>query len=219
RYFSKTGCAASGLGGDYLSGSSIRQDYLETVIKWISAATCEDEIKTYMSYHQHDPNAVELWDYFQKVIRWVKEIFTDVESEMKGLDWGRLYEKYHNQAYDPQKVAQQVKKLYADPYVMYRKGVFEYILSGSVDVKLLNVRVFDEATKKAIYAKQTQDAQSKGISNCPHCVMENRSNKNTIWKLGEMDADHVTAWSKGGATNTNNCQMLCKTHNRIKGNI
>ncbi len=137
---------------------------------------------------------------------------------MRGLEWGRLYETYRKQPYNPQKVSEEVKKLYADPYVKTRKGIFEYILGGSVDTKLLDVRVFDEATKKSVYAKQTQESEEKGISNCPLCAIGHVANKSKIWKLTEMDADHVTAWSKGGSTDTKNCQMLCKTHNRAKGN-
>jgi 5-methylcytosine-specific restriction endonuclease McrA len=111
-----------------------------------------------------------------------------------------------------------LKKLYADPYVKNRKGIFEFILGGSTDTKLLEVRVYDEATKKSVYAIQTTEAEKEGVSNCPLCAIGHDSNKSKIWKLAEMDADHVTAWSKGGATDFKNCQMLCKTHNRAKGN-
>jgi 5-methylcytosine-specific restriction endonuclease McrA len=120
--------------------------------------------------------------------------------------------------HDSKKVSEQVKKHYADPYVKNRKGVFEYILGGSTDTKLLDVRVFDEATKKSVYTIQTTEAEKKNTSNCPLCAIRNDSNKTKIWKLAEMNADHVTAWSKGGATDIKNCQMLCKTHNRAKGN-
>jgi hypothetical protein len=126
--------------------------------------------------------------------------------------------QYHNKAYDPAKVSEDVHKFLSDPYITDRKGVFEYILGGSVDTKLLNVRVFDEATKKSVYLKQSAEAETKGESNCPHCAIGPDANKRKIWKLNEMDADHVTAWSKGGATSAKNCQMLCKTHNRVKGN-
>jgi 5-methylcytosine-specific restriction endonuclease McrA len=135
---------------------------------------------------------------------------------MRGLEWGRLYEEYHKTAYNPTKVSKEVQKLYADPYIKNRKGIFEYILGGSVDTKLLDVRVFDEATKKNVYSTQT--AKANGKSNCPLCAIGHDANKSEIWKLNEMDADHVAAWSKGGGTNIKNCQMLCKTHNRAKGN-
>ena len=137
---------------------------------------------------------------------------------MCGLEWGRLYETYHNEAYDPKDVSSKVQKLYGDSYVKNRKGIYEYILGGSNDVKLLNVRVFDEVTKISVYSEQTKEAKKKDISNCPLCAIGHDSNKSKIWKANEMDADHVTAWSKGGATDKKNCQMLCKTHNRAKGN-
>jgi len=130
----------------------------------------------------------------------------------------QLYEKYHKQAYDPAKVLKEVHKLYSDPYVKNRKGIFEYILGGLVDTKLLEVRVFDEAIKKPVYATQTESAKAKGESNCPNCAIGHEANKNKIWSFGEMDADHVSAWSIGGKSDIKNCQMLCKTHNRAKGN-
>jgi hypothetical protein len=129
-----------------------------------------------------------------------------------------LYEEYHHTAYNPTKVSKEVQKLYGDPYVKNRRGIFEYILGGSVDTKLLTIRVFDEATKKNVFAKQTASAEAKGQSNCPLCALGHDANKSKIWKLNEMDADHVAAWSKGGATDIRNCQMLCKTHNQAKGN-
>lgn len=124
----------------------------------------------------------------------------------------------NNKPYSPQKVSEELKKLYGDPYVKNRKGIYEYILGGSIDKKLLEVRVFDEATKKSVYFKQTEEALKNGITNCPQCAIGHDANKSKIWKLAEMDADHVAAWSKGGATDTKNCQMLYKTHNRAKGN-
>ena len=198
----------------YVSGSANRQEFLETALDWVS----KGEIGDYMSRHRLDTNITELKNYFNSVIDWVSTVFIDVESEMRGLEWGRLYETYRKNPYDPKKVSEQVKALYADPYIKNRKGVFEFILGGSTDTKLLEVRVFDEATKKSVYAKQTAEAEKKSISNCPLCALGHDSNKTKIWKLNEMDADHVTAWSKGGATDTKNCQMLCKTHNKSKGN-
>ncbi|HQQ13617.1 MAG TPA: HNH endonuclease signature motif containing protein, partial [Bacteroidales bacterium] len=118
----------------------------------------------------------------------------------------------------PAKVSEAVHQLYADPYVKNRKGIFEYLLGGAADTKLLDVRVFDEVTKKSVYARQTAEAEAAGTSNCPLCAIGHDANKTKIWKPAEMDADHVTAWSKGGATDIKNCQMLCKTHNRAKGN-
>ena len=137
---------------------------------------------------------------------------------MRGLEWGRLYRTYHNNPYNPQKVSEEVKKLYGDPYVKNRRGIFEFILGGMTDTKLIEVRIFDDATKKSVYTVQTGVAETNGHSNCPLCAIGTDSNKSRIWKIAEMDADHVTAWSKGGATSLDNCQMLCKTHNRAKGN-
>lgn len=198
----------------YVSGSANRQEFLECALDWVSKGNIGD----YMSRHRFDKNINELKKYFNSVIDWVSSVFIDVESEMRGLDWGRLYEMYHRTSYNPTKISKEVQELYGDPYVKNRKGVFEYILGGSVDTKLLDVRVFDEATKKSVYSVQTKKAESSGKSNCPHCAIGHDANKSKIWKLNEMDADHVAAWSKGGATNIKNCQMLCKTHNRAKGN-
>lgn len=198
----------------YIKGSANRQNFLERALDWVS----KDDIGGYMSDHRTEGSINELKTYFNSVIDWVSTVFLGIENEMRGLEWGRLYEEYHSKAYDPAKVSNEVQKLYGDPYVRNRRGVFEYILGGSTDTKLLHVRVFDEATKKSVYASQTKKAEAKGVSNCPHCAIGHDANKSKVWKLAEMDADHVTAWTKGGATNRKNCQMLCKTHNRAKGN-
>lgn len=198
----------------YVSGSANRQEYLERALEWVS----KDNVGDYMSRHRFDTNITELKNYFISVIDWVSTVFTDVESEMKGLEWGRLYETYRKQPYNSKTVSDELKNLYADSYVKNRRGIFEYILGGSTDTKLLEVRVFDEATKKSVYAKQKAEAEKKGNSNCPLCAIGNNTNKSKIWVLSEMDADHVSAWSKGGATDIKNCEMLCKTHNRAKGN-
>lgn len=198
----------------YVSGTVNRQDYLKTALEWVS----NNNISDYMSAHRNDDNIAELKQYFTTVIDWVSSVFQNIEPEMRGLEWGRLYEKYHRQAYDPKIIESKVKELYADPYVKNRKGIFEYVLGGCVDTKLLDVRVFDEAIKRAVYAQQTQHAEASHTSNCPLCALGHDANKSKIWKLSDMDADHVTAWSKGGATDIKNCQMLCKSHNRAKGN-
>jgi len=198
----------------YIKGNANRQLFLECALDWVSKGNIND----YMSSHRYDTNIKELKNYFNSVIDWVSTVFIDIESEMCGLEWGRLYEQFKNEPYNPQDVSEKVKKLYADSYIKNRKGVFEYILGGSTETKLLQVRVFDEATKKSVYAKQLNDAENKDISNCPLCSLGHDSNKSKIWKLKEMDADHVEAWSKGGVTSIENCQMLCKTHNKSKGN-
>lgn len=171
-----------------------------------------------MSKHRHDNNINELKTYFNSIIDWIDNVFTYVYSEMRGLEWGRLYETYHKQPYDSSKIAEQVETLYNDESVRNKKGIFEYVLGGCVDTKLLEIRIFEDSVKKAVYNEQTKDAKEKGISNCPLCALGNDNNRTRIWQLKEMDADHVTAWSKGGETTKENCQMLCKTHNRAKGN-
>ena len=198
----------------YVSGSANRQDFLECALDWVSKGNIGD----YMSSHRYEKNITELKKYFSTVIDWVSSVFVEVESEMRGLEWGRLYETYHKKAYHPTKVSAEVQKLYGDPYVKNRKGIFEFILGGATDTKLLDVRVFDDATKKSIYKEQTTKAEKKKVSNCPLCALGHDANKEKIWSLNDMDADHVAAWSKGGATSAKNCQMLCKTHNRAKGN-
>ena len=198
----------------FLKGNVKRQAYLHTALEWVS----KGNVSGYMSLHRYDDNIRELQTYFDSVIDWASGVFQNIEKEMQGLPWGELYEKYHKQPYDPAQVAAKQRELYEDYYVKNKRGIYEYILGGCKDSKLLEVRCFDEPTKKSVYARQTADAEKKGISNCPHCVLENGANKSKIWKLSEMDADHVTAWSKGGATDISNCQMLCQTHNRAKGN-
>ncbi|MDD4690597.1 MAG: DUF262 domain-containing protein [Eubacteriales bacterium] len=198
----------------YVSGSANRQDFLECALYWVSKGNIGD----YMSKHRKDKNIDELKKYFNIVIDWVSSVFVDVEAEMRGLDWGRLYETHHRTAYNPDKVSSQVKKLYGDPYVYNKKGIFEYILGGSIDKKLLDIRFFNEAVKRSVYAKQTAKAKKNGKSNCSNCAIGHDANKSKIWNYPDMDADHVAAWSKGGATTAKNCEMLCKTHNRAKGN-
>ncbi len=198
----------------YIKGSADRQDFLERALDWVS----KGNIDSYMAQHRHDDNISEIKRYFNSVIDWASGVFNNIEKEMCGLEWGRLYELYYKQAYDPSEVQKKINQLYGDSFVKNRKGIFEFILGGSQDYKLLDIRIFDDAIKKKVYKDQTTIAEEKGISNCPLCVVGNNSNKTKIWKLSEMDADHVTAWSKGGNTDISNCEMLCKSHNRAKGN-
>lgn len=198
----------------YIRGSANRQKFLECALDWVSKSNIAD----YMSKHRFDTNINEMKRYFNSVIDWVSNVFIDVEKEMQGLEWGRLYEEYHTTAYNPKKVSEKIKNLYDDPYIKNHKGIFEFILGGLKNTRLLDVRVFDDATKKMVYQKQTKEAKKNNTSNCPLCSIGHDANKNKIWQLDEMNADHVTAWSKGGSTNIKNCQMLCKTHNQAKGN-
>lgn len=198
----------------FINGTANRQDFLERALDWVSKGNISD----YMKQHRRDDNITELKTYFNAVLGWVNSVFPTPYEKMKGLEWGRLYETYHKQPYNPQKVDERVAELLDDPQVENNSGVFEYVLGGEQDTKLLNVRVFDEKIKRQVYKLQTDDAEMKGISNCPYCAIGHEATKTRIWKLSEMDADHVSAWSKGGATTIENCQMLCKTHNRAKGN-
>lgn len=200
----------------YVNGAVNRQDFWERALEWVSGGKAN--IGEYMSRHRFDTNINEVKTYFNTVIDWVSSVFKDVENEMRGLEWGRLYETHHETSYNPSKLSEQVQALYGDPYVKNRKGIWEFVLGGSTETKLLDVRVFDDATKKATYKAQTAEAEGLETSNCPLCALGHDANKSKIWKFEEMDADHVAAWSKGGQTSAENCQMLCKTHNRAKGN-
>jgi len=194
RYFSKTGCAAYGLGGDYLNGTAIRQDYLETVIKWIS----NDDIEGFMAKHQHKPNAKSLWLYFQSVITWVQATFPTYRKEMKGIAWGDLYKVFKDQELDPKKLEAEISRLMEDEDVTNKKGIYPYVLDGKE--KHLNIRTFSNNQKREAYERQ------KGI--CPVCKEH--------FEIDEMEADHITPWHEGGKTSAENCQMLCKEDNRRK---
>lgn len=198
RYFSKTGCPAYGIGSNYLSGSAIRQEYLETAIEWISARH-NHNIEHYMATHQHEPNAAELWLYFQSVINWVRLIFPKYRKEMKGIEWGILYNKYGNQPFDAVVLEERVKELMLDSDITNKKGIYAYLLTG--EVRHLNIRAFDERMKREAYERQ------EGV--CPHC--------NEKFALEEMEGDHITPWHEGGTTTADNCQMLCRRCNRLKG--
>ena len=201
----------------YVKGDVKRQDYLAEALKWV----CESKhmtIDAYMSMHRYDTSTGELESYFRSVIDWVSATFTMVERDMCGLEWGRLYEKYHTTPYSIDHITKRVKDLQADESVRCKKNIYEYILGGEKEKQLLDIRIFEESTKKAAYNRQTEEAKKKGVSNCPLCALGNNANKTRIYQLKEMDADHVTAWSKGGSTTLDNCEMLCKTHNRSKGN-
>ncbi len=195
RYFSKNGCPAYGIGSDYLTGSSIRQEYLETAIEWIAEGTIED----YMSKHQHDPNATALWIYFQSVITWVKATFTVKRTKfMKGVDWGTLYNKYKDTVYDTNAIEAETARLIADDDVVKKSGIYPYILTK--DEKYLSIRAFTDSMKQKVYERQ------KGI--CVKCGEH--------FEISEMEADHTNPWHEGGKTTEENCQMLCKEDNRRK---
>lgn len=198
----------------YVKGDPKRQAVLECAFDWVS----DGNIDGYMAAHRYDNNINELKTYFDTVIDWVDGVFDTTDSHMRNVNWGDLYRRFHKNAYSKAKVTARVEELLEDPQVSDKNGVFEYVLGGERDTRLLNVRVFTDAVKKVVYNKQTKRAKDQGVSNCPLCAIGHDANKTRIYKLNEMDADHVAAWSRGGATTEDNCQMLCKTHNRAKGN-
>ena len=198
--FSKSLCPAHQIAKDYLSGSAIRQNYLETTLRWI-AARDDIEIEDYMAQHQHDTNCSDLWLYFKGVVDWVQVTFPHYRKEMKGLEWGILYNRYKDGKYDPKTLEARIVELMEDDDVTKKSGIYEYLLGGAE--KCLSIRSFSLRMSRAAYERQ------KGI--CPkcgkHCEME------------EMQADHITPWSKGGKTTPENCQMLCAPCNRRKSNV
>ena len=199
RYFSKTGCVAFNIGSDYLNGSPIRQEFLETAIGWINGDDCNDGIKLYMAKHQHDPNATALWLYFQSVITWVNATFTNKRKKfMKGIDWGFLYNKYKDVVYDTKAIEEETAKLIADDDVEKKSGIYAYILTR--DERYLGIRTFSDSVKQKVYEKQGRK--------CIVCKKE--------FDISEMEGDHITPWHENGKTIEANCQMLCKDDNRRK---
>lgn len=194
RYFSRSGCPASDIGAGYITGSPIRQEYLETAISWISNGNIED----YMGDHQNDPSAAALWIYFQSVISWVGATFTNKRKSMKSVNWGILYNTYKDNMYDPIKIEEQCAGLIADDNVTKKSGIYPYILTD--DQKYLSIRAFSDSMKQKVYESQN------GI--CLTCKVH--------FEISEMEGDHITPWVEGGKTNEENLQMLCKNCNRRK---
>lgn len=212
--FSNTGNANMSRWCTYVKGNPARQEVLETALDWVSDGNIDD----YMAKHRQDTNIDELKNHFDTVIDWIDSIFDYTGKEVCGLDWGRLYKEYHSNSYSKAKITPRVEELLGDPQVTNNKGIFEFVLGGEADYSLLNIRVFDNVTKTAVYTQQTKNAKDSGISNCPLCAVGNNANKTKLYKITEMDADHVAAWKNGGATDISNCEMLCISHNRAKGN-
>ena len=201
----------------FVAGDEKRQAVLAAALEWVSRG----HVREYLKDHRYNPDITELKQYFESVISWIDGTFKDIRDEMCGLEWGRLYETYHSEGYDIDKVWERVEALFVDAdndIIKNRKNIFEYVLGGETDSKLLKIRIFKDAVARRVYKKQTDAATEKGISNCPDCVLAHDANSKRIYTFGEMEADHVTAWSKGGDTSETNCQMLCKHHNRVKGN-
>jgi hypothetical protein len=192
----------------YVKGPANRQQYLATALEWVSRnMDAKDKVVAYMSAHRRDINIDEIKTYFNTVIDWVDSKFDDVYPEMQGLNWGELYELFHAHPYNHTQISARVRELMNDDFVVNKRGIFEYVLGDCQDAKLLNVRLFDKQTMRKVYDLQTTKAKAEGVSNCPYCAIGHDQNAHRIWKPEEMDADHVTAWSKGGSTDIENCQM------------
>lgn len=200
KYFSKTGCPAYAIAENYLAGTPIRQDYLETVLSWIANRN-NQEIEDYMSAHQFDKSANELWLYFQSVINWVKVTFKAYRKEQKGIDWGVLYNKHLNDVVDPNNLEKRIADLMQDEDVTNKKGIYPFVLNNNP--KHLNIRTFTPNMKREAFERQA------GI--CIKCGLP--------FPIEHMEADHITPWSKGGKTKAENCQLLCLHCNRTKSDI
>ncbi len=225
--FSNAGLPVQQKWAAYVKGEARRQEVLERALQWVSDARITDEeakkekqekIDLYMSRHRASGDISELRTYFESVVAWAGGVFDFVHEKMRGLEWGRLYETFHARPYDSAKVSKRARELLADDAVTADAGIFEFILGGETHPELLQIRFFDKKTARRVWEKQTAKAKAKGVSNCPDCASGHAANAKRIYAFEEMEADHVTAWSKCGATDEKNCQMLCKTHNAAKGN-
>lgn len=217
-YFSNSGNALQQKWAAYVKGEPKRQEILEVALDWI-ASSKKFSIDRYMANHRHDNDLGELKNYFTSVIDWVSSVFMrPPDKEMRGLEWGRLYEEHHSKPYNPTAIEARLVELRSDPAVHNSKGIYEFLLGGEKQTQLLDVRLFDDKTIRQAYQQQTGAAEAIGKSNCPLCAIGHSADATKIWALKDMDADHVTAWSKGGSTDLSNCQMLCVMHNRAKGN-
>ncbi len=202
----------------YIKGDPKRQAILEVALEWVSSSQGMT-IDAYLAQHRQDTDVFGLKTYFTSVIDWIGSVFTrPPDKEMQGLEWGRLYELYHAKSYNAASIDTEINRLRNDPAVNNRKGIYEYLLGDKADPQLLSIRLFDDRTKTLAYQGQTDKAKADDVSNCPLCAIGSNANRTRIYKLSDMDADHVTAWSKGGSTELDNCEMLCVTHNRAKGN-
>lgn len=202
----------------YVKGDPKRQDVLAEALRWISESH-DTPVDSYMAAHRHDGACDELRAYFDEVISWIDHVFArSPDPEMRGQPWGQFYETYHHQHYNASEVDKAVQALRDDDSVKSQRGIYEYVLGGQVDTRLLDVRIFETPTKKKAYTRQTETAKAAGLSNCSVCASVSNANQSRIYKINEMEADHVTPWSRGGSTSLENCEMLCTSHNRSKGN-
>ncbi|MBY4893050.1 DUF262 domain-containing protein [Rhodobacteraceae bacterium N5(2021)] len=216
--YSNSGNALQQKWAAYVKGDPKRQEVLGVALDWV-ATSKGISVERYLADNRHNSSTTEIEAYFTSVIDWIGSVFSgSPEKEMRGLEWGKMYEQYKHTAYDVSKVSARLIELRDDPAVHNARGIYEFLLGGEMQTELLSVRLFDEKTKRQAYQQQTIDAKNKGKSNCPLCAVGHSANATRIWAKSEMDADHVSAWSKGGSTDLSNCEMLCVTHNRAKGN-
>ena len=202
----------------YVTGDPKRQEVLAVALSWV-AASQGMTVDGYMAQHRQDTGIAGLQGYFEAVMGWIDAVFIrPPDPEMRGLDWGRLYEAYRGTGFDPAAVEARVSALRADEAVKDKRGIYEFVLGGEVQTQLLDVRLFEDSVRRQVYEAQTAAARATGRSNCPLCAVGNAAHAGKIWALKEMEADHVAAWSRGGKTDAANCEMLCVTHNRAKGN-
>lgn len=217
--FSKSSDVRQNKWSYYIKGDPARQEVLKTALEWVSDSQ-ETTIDGYMAAHRQDDDIDELKTYFTTVIDWVTARFPGTpRSQMRGLPWGKFYKTWGQDSYDGDATEKRVKELFGDPTIKAKKNIYQFILGGEQETQLLDVRLFDEATKLATFNEQTEEAEEKGVSNCPDCAVSNKEAERVkIYTLKQMEADHVTPWSKGGGTTPDNCKMLCVRHNRAKGN-
>lgn len=216
--FSNSGNANQQKWSSYVKGDPRRQEVLAVALDWVATPQGKS-IDGYLAQHRQDASIAGLQSYFNSVISWIDGVFTrSPDPEMRGLEWGRLFEEHHTKGFNPAAMDARITELRGDPAVHQKKGIYEFLLGGEKQTQLLNVRLFDDRTKKQAYERQTVAAKSASRSNCPLCAVGHSANAAKIWSLKEMDADHVEAWSKGGRTDLANCEMLCSSHNRAKGN-
>lgn len=217
--FSKSSDVRQNKWSYYIKGDPARQEVLKTALEWVSDSQ-ETTIDGYMAAHRQDDDIDELKTYFTTVIDWVTARFPGTpRSQMRGLPWDKFYKTWGQDSYDGDATEKRVKELFGDPTIKAKKNIYQFILGGEQETQLLDVRLFDEATKLATFNEQTEEAEEKGVSNCPDCAVSNKEAERVkIYTLKQMEADHVTPWSKGGGTTPDNCKMLCVRHNRAKGN-
>lgn len=216
--FSDSNNALQQMWGHFVRGNPKRQEILNEALFWV-ASSKNLTVDGYMAAHRHDAFITELQNYFEAVIDWINSVFVATpDKSMRGLEWGRLYEAHHNTAYKTAVVDQRVTELLEDFSVKTKRNIYEFILGGEQRTELLNVRVFEGDVKRKTYGAQTQAAKKAKTSNCPLCAVGHSANAARIYEADQMEADHVAAWSRGGASSLANCEMLCMTHNRSKGN-